>query len=52
VKEASHRYVITGFVVEMTSVEMVNGGAAAKIPIRVVVQKDQGHWLITEYVEE
>jgi hypothetical protein len=51
-KEAPDRYVITGFVVEVTSVEMVNGGAAAKIPVRVVVQKDQSRWLITEYAEE
>jgi hypothetical protein len=48
----SDKYVITGFVVEVTSVELVNGGAAAKIPIRIVIQKDQGHWLITDYKEE
>lgn len=51
-KEGSDRYVITGFVVEVSSVEVVNGGAAAKIPVRIVVQKVQGHWLITEYTEE
>jgi len=51
-KEGSDKYVITGFVIEVTSMEVVNGGAAAKVPIRVVVQKDQGHWLITEYAEE
>jgi hypothetical protein len=51
-KEGSDRYVITGFVVEVTSMEVVDGGAAAKIPVRVVVQKDQGGWFITEYAEE
>jgi hypothetical protein len=44
--------VINGFVVEVTSVEVVNGGAAAKIPVRIVVQRGQGRWLITEYAEE
>ena len=42
----------TGFVVEVTSMEVVSGGAAAKIPVRIVVQKDQGRWLITEYAED
>lgn len=51
-KEGSDRYEVTGFVVEVTSVEVANGGAAAKIPIRMVIQKDQGGWLITEYAEE
>ena len=51
-KEGSDRYVITGFVVEVTSVEVVNGGAADRIPVHVVAQKDQGRWLITEYSEE
>jgi hypothetical protein len=51
-RERSDRYVITGFIIEVTSVEMVNGGAAAKIPIRVVVQKVQGSWFITEFTEE
>ena len=51
-KEGSDRYVMDGFVVEVTSVEAVNGGAAAKIPVRVVVGKDQGRWVITEYAEE
>jgi hypothetical protein len=51
-KKGSDRYEISGFVVEVTSVEVVNGGAAAKIPVHIVVQKDQGHWMITEYAEE
>ena len=51
-KEGSEKYVVTGFVVEVTSVEVVNGGAAAKIPVHFVVQKGQGSWLITEFAEE
>ncbi|MBC7227441.1 MAG: hypothetical protein H5T61_09420 [Thermoflexales bacterium] len=52
VRESVDKYVITGFVVEVTSVEVVSGGAAAKIPVRIVVQKDQGRWVITEYSEQ
>ena len=51
-REGSERYVVTGFVVEVTSVEVANGGAAAKIPVRIIVQNDQGRWLIAEYAEE
>ena len=51
-KEGSEKYVITGFVVEITSVELVGGGAAAKIPVRIVIQKSQGRWTIIEYAEE
>ena len=51
-KDGSGRYILTGFVVDVTNMEVVNGGAADRIPVRVVVQKDQGRWLITEYSEE
>jgi hypothetical protein len=51
-REGSDRYMITGSVVEITSVEVVSGGVAARIPVRMVVEKEQGHWLITEYAEE
>ena len=51
-KEDSDRYVITGSVIEVTSLEVANGGTAAKIPVRIVVQNDQGHWRISEYGEE
>ena len=51
-KADTNTYEITGFVVEITSLEVVNGGAATKIPVRMVVQKVQGSWLITEYAEE
>jgi hypothetical protein len=33
-------------------VEVVSGGAAAKIPVHILVQKVEGHWMITEYEEE
>ena len=51
-KEDSERYEINGFVVELTSSEVVNGGTAVKIPVRILIQNDQGRWLITEYAEE
>lgn len=51
-KEGSDRYVINGFVIEVTSLEVANGGAAARMSVRIVVQNDQGHWLIAEYAEE
>ena len=51
-KEGPSRYVINGFVVEITSTEVVSGGAANKIPVHMVVEKDQEHWLVTEYTEE
>jgi hypothetical protein len=51
-KEDSGKYTITGYVIEVTSTEVLNGGAAARIPIRMTVQKDQGSWYITEYTEE
>jgi len=50
-KEGSERYEITGFIVEITSTEAGTGEAAAQIPIRLVVQRAQGGWLITEYAE-
>ena len=50
-REDPGEYVITGYVVEVTSVEVVNGGAAAKIPVRMVVQEEQGGWVIAEYAE-
>ena len=51
-KQNSDRYEITGYVIEVTSLEIVNGEAAAKIPVHMVAQKDQGRWQIVEYTEE
>ncbi len=50
VREAD-RYVVVGFVVEVTSMDVVSGGAAAKNPVRIVLEKQEGRWLITEYAE-
>lgn len=38
---------VKGEIIEMTSVEMVNGGVAAKRPIILVVGKVENRWLIT-----
>ncbi len=50
-EESSGKYVVTGFIVEVTSMEVVNGGAAAKIPIRITLEKIEGRWLITRFTE-
>ena len=41
------QYSVTGEIIEITSVEFVNGGAAARRPIELTVQKADGHWLIS-----
>lgn len=51
-KEGLDKYVVTGFIVEVTSVEVASGGAAAKIPVRIVVQKVRDRWVIVEYSEQ
>lgn len=51
-REGTDRYVITGFVVEVTSTEIGSDDAAVKTPVRIVVQREQGRWLLTEYAEE
>jgi hypothetical protein len=50
--ESSDRYEITGYIVEITSTEVGSGETPAKIPVRIVVQRAQGGWLISEYAEE
>lgn len=40
---------VSGSIVEVTSVEAANGGAAEKIPVRLTVQNNHGGWLISEY---
>jgi hypothetical protein len=52
VRETADKYVIDSFVVEISSTEVGTGGAAARIPVHLVVEKEQGNWLITEYSEE
>jgi len=51
-KEDSDRYAVTGLVIEITSTEIGTHKAAAKIPVHMVLQKEQGRWLITAYTEE
>lgn len=50
-KESTGKFIITGVVVEVTSMELANGGAADKLPVQIVVQNLQGQWLITQYTE-
>ena len=40
-------YEIKGEIIEMTSMEMANGGVAARRPIILKAEKLGGHWLIT-----
>lgn len=51
-KVSADRYMVNGYVVEVTSMEVVNGGVAAKIPAIIEVQKNQGRWVIADYREE
>ena len=50
-EESPDRYAVAGFVVEITSLEVVGSGAPTRIPVRMIVEKTQGHWMITEYAE-
>jgi len=45
-------YEVTGYVIEVTSMEVLNGGVAEKIPVHVIVHRDQERWYIVEYTEE
>jgi len=48
-KIAAEEYQVTGNIIEVTSVEVGTGGAAATIPVRITLHEDsQGHWLITD----
>lgn len=46
-KLSESAYEVKGQIIEMTSVEIVNGGVAAKRPIALVVGKVENRWLIT-----
>lgn len=46
-KQTDSSYTVTGEVIEVTSVEKENGGAAAERPITLVVEKIDNKWLIT-----
>ena len=45
------RYRVEGFVVELTSYELTHGGAAARIPIELVVGRTFSGWQITAWSE-
>ena len=46
-KLAGSGYRIKGEIIEVTSVELAEGGAAARRPITLDVDKIEGSWLIT-----
>ncbi|MCS6773381.1 MAG: hypothetical protein RMM31_02470 [Anaerolineae bacterium] len=50
-RESPDSFVVEGFKVEVTSVEASRGEGGIKTPVRIVVQRQQGRWLITEYAE-
>jgi hypothetical protein len=52
IKDSADKYEVNGFVIEITSVEVTSGGAAARIPVRIVAERIQGSWLITEYTQQ
>jgi hypothetical protein len=47
--DGSDRYEITGYIIEITSIEVGSAEAAAKIPVRIVLQRAGTRWFITEY---
>ena len=44
-------YAVTGYVIEITSVEAANGGEAVRAPVRIFVERIQNRWWITGYVQ-
>lgn len=48
-KISDSKYQIKGEIIEVTSVEMANGGYAAKQPVILVVEKIDNNWLITAF---
>ena len=48
-EQSSTGYLVTGDIIEITSTELANGGAADRIPVRIMVEKVQGTWLISGY---
>lgn len=47
-KLSATKYQVKGEIIEVSSVEMTNGGYAAKRPVVLVVEKTGNKWLITE----
>ncbi|RME87541.1 MAG: hypothetical protein D6770_09140 [Anaerolineae bacterium] len=50
-QEGADRYVVRGDIVEVTGADLANGGAANRIPVRLVVERRHGRWVITEFTE-
>jgi hypothetical protein len=48
-EETSDKYLVTGRVVEVTSVEAANGGTTNEIPVSITVEKLEGRWVITDF---
>jgi hypothetical protein len=44
------RYMVTGTIIELTSIEVENGGIAASRPIVLAVEKQEDDWRITHVV--
>jgi hypothetical protein len=42
------QYLVDGVIIEVTSTELENGGAAAKRPIALLVKRDDGKWCISD----
>jgi hypothetical protein len=52
VRENDTAYIVQANVIEVTSMEKTGGGAAATIPVRIVVKRVNGQWLIGDYEEQ
>jgi hypothetical protein len=48
-RNSDTQYTVTGNEIEMTSVELVNGGSAGQQPVQITLEKQQGRWTITAY---
>src|SRR5512138_412702 len=51
-RETPDRYVIDGFVIQITSTEIAGGDITNRISVHMVVAREQGHWRIIEYKEK
>lgn len=43
------KYKVSGKIIEVTSIEEVQGGAANEYGVEIIVEKQDGKWLIVEY---
>lgn len=50
-KQSDSEYVVIGQIIEMTSVEMEQGGTAATKPIKLIIKKIADKWLIDDVIE-